>query len=188
VESKERRVLSYRSANGRFPYREWRNSLNDQDTEVAVDVRITRLSAGNFGDSRPIGGGVFESRIDFGPGYRIYFGMDGDEVILLCGGDKSTQDSDIARAKQHWKDYCSKYLSAAFRDSAGTFLVALRNVAAAQKGMTALAAEAGVNRENLYRMLSEDGNPRLDTLWAVLKAIGLRVSLEPSAPQLPRPR
>ena len=84
--------------------------------------------------------------------------------------------------------YCSKYLSAAFRDSAGTFLVALRNVAAAQKGMTALAAEAGVNRENLYRMLSEDGNPRLDTLWAVLKAIGLRVSLEPSAPQLPRPR
>ena len=76
--------------------------------------------------------------------------------------------------------YCSKYLSAAFRDSAGTFLVALRNVAAAQKGMSMLAAEAGVNRENLYRMLSEEGNPRLDTLWAVLKAIGLRVSLEPA--------
>jgi probable addiction module antidote protein len=77
--------------------------------------------------------------------------------------------------------YCSKYLSAAFRDSAGTFLVALRNVAAAQKGMSMLAAEAGVNRENLYRMLSEEGNPRLDTLWAVLKAIGLRVSLEPAS-------
>lgn len=105
VESKERRVLSYRSANGRFPYREWRNSLNDQDTEVAVDVRITRFNASNFGDSRPIGGGAFESRIDFGPGYRIYFGTDGDEVILLCGGDKSTQDADIARAKEHWKDY-----------------------------------------------------------------------------------
>ena len=77
--------------------------------------------------------------------------------------------------------YCSKYLSAAFRDSAGTFLVALRNVARAQKGMSKLAAEAGVNRENLYRTLSEEGNPRLDTLWAVLKATGLRVSLEPAS-------
>jgi putative addiction module killer protein len=72
---------------------------------VAVDVRITRFGAGNFGDSRPIGGGAFESRIDFGPGHRVYYGMDGDEVILLCGGDKSTQDADIARARQYWKDY-----------------------------------------------------------------------------------
>jgi probable addiction module antidote protein len=76
--------------------------------------------------------------------------------------------------------YCSKYLSAAFRDSAETFLMALRNVADAQKGMGKVAAEAGVNRENLYRTLSKSGNPRLDTLWAVLKAIGLRVSLEPA--------
>jgi probable addiction module antidote protein len=97
------------------------------------------------------------------------------------------RDELIGRLKD--PQYCSKYLSAAFRDSAGTFLVALRNVAGAQKGMTMLAAEAGVNRENLYRVLSEDGNPRLDTLWAVLKAIGLRVSLEPaSAPPLPRQR
>lgn len=83
--------------------------------------------------------------------------------------------------------YCSKYLSAAFRDSAATFLMALRNVADAQKGMRKLAAEAGVNRENLYRILSESGNPRLDTLWAVLKAIGLRVSLEPAGPLPVRP-
>lgn len=84
--------------------------------------------------------------------------------------------------------YCSKYLSAAFRDSAGTFLVALRNVAGAQKGMGNLAAEAGLNRENLYRTLSKRGNPRLDTLWAVLKVIGLRVSLEPvSGPTATRP-
>jgi len=105
VEAKEWRVLSYRSASGRFPYRYWRDSLNDEDTEVAVDVRITRFSVGNFGDSRPVGDGVFESRIDRGPGYRIYYGIDGDEVILLCGGDKSTQRADIARAKEHWKDY-----------------------------------------------------------------------------------
>lgn len=84
--------------------------------------------------------------------------------------------------------YCSKYLTAAFRDSAGTFLMALRNVADAQKGMSKLAAEAGVNRENLYRTLSENGNPRLDTLWPVLKAIGLRVSLEPASPTPPTQR
>ena len=52
-----------------------------------------------------IGDGAFESRIDFGPGYRIYYGIDGDEVILLCGGDKSTQNADIVRPKEHWKDY-----------------------------------------------------------------------------------
>jgi probable addiction module antidote protein len=84
--------------------------------------------------------------------------------------------------------YSSKYLSAAFRDSAGTFLIALRNVARAQKGMSKLAAQAGVNRENLYRTLSEEGNPRLDTLWAVLKAIGLRVSLEPASTPPPTRR
>ncbi len=83
--------------------------------------------------------------------------------------------------------YCSKYLSAAFRDSAGTFLIALRNAADAQKDMPKPIPEAGVDRENIYRLL-EDGNPRLDTLWAVLKAIGLRVSLEPViAPPPARP-
>ncbi len=105
MEARERRVLSYKDASGRLPYSEWRDSLHDEDTEVDVDVRITRLSAGNFGDSRPVGDGVFESRIDFGPGFRIYYGMDGDEVILLCGGDKSSQRADIVRAKEHWKDY-----------------------------------------------------------------------------------
>jgi putative addiction module killer protein len=105
VEARARKLLSYKSASRRFPYREWRNSLDDEDTEVAVDVRITRLSAGNFGDSRALGDGVFESRIDFGPGYRIYYGMDGDEVILLCGGNKSTQNANIARAKEQWRDY-----------------------------------------------------------------------------------
>src|SRR5580704_15249687 len=78
--------------------------------------------------------------------------------------------------------YASKYLSAAYADSAEAFLVALRDVADAQKGMTKLAAESGVNRENLYRMLSEDGNPRLDSLRAVLDAMGLRIKVEPISP------
>jgi probable addiction module antidote protein len=95
-------------------------------------------------------------------------------------------DGLLARLKD--PQSCSRYLSAAFRDSPDTFLAALRNVARARKGMGKLAAEAGVNRENLYRILSEEGNPRLDTPWAVLKAIGLRVSLEPaSALRRPQP-
>jgi probable addiction module antidote protein len=104
---------------------------------------------------------------------------------VMAGPTQMTRPAEDERDKLIGRlrdpQYCSKYLSAAFRDSAGTFLVALRNVAGAQKGMAMLAAEGGVNRENLYRMLSEDRNLRLDTLWAVLETIGLRVSLEPAS-------
>ncbi len=63
--------------------------------------RLKRASNGNFGDTKPVKGGVFEMRIDYGPGYRVYFFQRGKEiVILLCGGDKSTQNADIAQAKR----------------------------------------------------------------------------------------
>jgi probable addiction module antidote protein len=75
--------------------------------------------------------------------------------------------------------YAAKYLSAAAADSPEAFLVALRDVADSKNGMAELAAEAGVNRENLYRMLSEGGNPRLQSLTAILKALDLRLSIEP---------
>jgi probable addiction module antidote protein len=78
--------------------------------------------------------------------------------------------------------YASKYLSAAYADSLEAFLVALRDVGEAQKGMTKLATAAGVNRENLYRMLSEEGNPRLNSLRAVLGVLPLRVKFEPLVP------
>jgi putative addiction module killer protein len=70
-----------------------------------VDARIARLRGGNFGDSKPIGEGAAESRIHVGSGYRIYYGIDGENVVLLCAGDKSTQDRDIAAAKDCWKDH-----------------------------------------------------------------------------------
>jgi putative addiction module killer protein len=72
---------------------------------MAVQARVTRFATGNFGDCKPLGEGVAESRIDLGPGYRVYFGVEGETVILLQGGDKSTQDADIQKAKQNWKDY-----------------------------------------------------------------------------------
>ena len=78
--------------------------------------------------------------------------------------------------------YATKYLSAAYADSEEAFLVALRDVADVQKGMAGLAREAGVNRENLYRMLSQTGNPRLANLRAVLDVLKVRVIFEPATP------
>src|SRR5664279_4918262 len=80
-------------------FTEWFAGLRDREARARITVRIRRLSLGNPGDTRPVGGGVSEMRIDYGPGYRVYFVGRGDRVvILLSGGDKRQQDRDIARA------------------------------------------------------------------------------------------
>ena len=79
----------------------WIAKLRDREARARITVRIRRLSLGNPGDVKPVGSGVLEMRIDYGPGYRIYFVRRGDTVVvLLCGGDKRTQDRDIARARE----------------------------------------------------------------------------------------
>jgi putative addiction module killer protein len=88
-----------------MPFRDWRLGLTDKKLKAAVDARITRLRLGVFGDSKPVGDGVLESRIDFGPGYRIYYAVHGEEILLLCGGDKSSQSADIIRAKSALADH-----------------------------------------------------------------------------------
>lgn len=105
MEARERNILYYRTPSGKIPFREWRFGM-DENARASVDARVARFRSGNFGDSRPIGSGASESRIHFGPGYRIYYGIDGmDLVILLCGGDKSTQNTDIACARKYWDEY-----------------------------------------------------------------------------------
>ena len=80
-------------------YSSWFEKLRDKAAKVRIDIRIRRLSLGNPGDVKPVGEGVSELRVNFGPGYRIYFVQRGDEfVVLLAGGDKSTQDQDIREA------------------------------------------------------------------------------------------
>lgn len=89
-----------------MPFDEWLRDLRDQNAVARVLGRIGRVRLGNLGDCKPVGGGVSELRVDHGPGYRVYFGQKGDAlVILLCGGDKRTQDRDIRQAQEYWGDY-----------------------------------------------------------------------------------
>ncbi|MDR0759247.1 MAG: type II toxin-antitoxin system RelE/ParE family toxin [Treponema sp.] len=82
-------------------FKTWIRGLGDQVTQTIINARIRRISAGNFGDSKPVRNGVSELRIDYGPGFRVYFTRRREKiVVLLCGGDKSTQSRDIETAKQ----------------------------------------------------------------------------------------
>jgi putative addiction module killer protein len=89
-------------------FRKWRLKLRDERARAMIASRLDRLAFGNAGDVKPVGQGVSELRIDYGPGYRVYFIWRGKEIIiLLCGGDKSTQAKDIATAKrlaEEWRE------------------------------------------------------------------------------------
>ncbi len=80
--------------------------MRDIRARAQIEVRLRRVSAGNFGDSKSVGEGVVELRVDLGAGYRVYFAKHGQTlVILLCGGDKASQQNDITRAKDYWADW-----------------------------------------------------------------------------------
>lgn len=91
---------------GRDPFIEWREQIRDTKAKIAIDRRIMRMEIGNFGDHKPLRDGVWELRIDVGPGYRIYYAKLGlTVVLLLCGGDKRKQVDDIDRACRYWRDW-----------------------------------------------------------------------------------
>jgi putative addiction module killer protein len=98
-------VREYNDRNGLSPYAAWFDHLNPQ-AAAKVAVAMTRLALGNFSNVKGVGSGVLECRIDFGPGYRVYFGKDGERlVILLGGGTKKRQQRDIQAALANWQDY-----------------------------------------------------------------------------------
>lgn len=98
-------LVVYVAEEGKAPFDDWFNKL---DTAAALKVRtaLAQIETGNIGDVKPVGQDVSERRITFGPGYRVYFGQDGDTlVILLCGGTKKRLSKDIEQAKELWDDY-----------------------------------------------------------------------------------
>jgi putative addiction module killer protein len=98
-------VLEYVDTSGSGPFASWFQTL-DATAAAKVTTAVRRLELGNFSNVKGVGAGVFEYRIDFGPGYRVYFGKDGDSVVILVGGGtKKRQDRDIAVAQQRWADY-----------------------------------------------------------------------------------
>ena len=98
-------IREYVRPDGRNPFRLWFDRLNAEAARKVTGA-LYRLGLGNFSNTKGVGGGVFECRIDFGPGYRVYFGKDGEEiVILLHGGTKQRQEDDIVLAKAYWTEY-----------------------------------------------------------------------------------
>ena len=99
-------VLHYVTSSGRDIIRDWLDGLHDPRAAARIILRMDRLGFGNFGDCKPLKDGVWELRIDYGPGYRVYYAMVNRQcVLLLCGGDKRKQSRDIRKAAEYLKDY-----------------------------------------------------------------------------------
>jgi putative addiction module killer protein len=99
-------LFRYQRDDGREPFSEWLNGLRDKVAQTRIRMRLRQLELGNFGDVEPVGEGVMELRVHVGAGYRVYCGRHGKAVVLLlCGGDKGSQDADIKRAKDLWAEW-----------------------------------------------------------------------------------
>lgn len=106
MEVKERDIEIYEQADGKRPFEDWLNNLRDGMTRNRIRSRLDKVATGNFGDFKQVGEGVSELRFTFGPGYRVYYALDGEKIVLLLiGGDKASQEKDIEKAKEFWNDY-----------------------------------------------------------------------------------
>ena len=101
-----KQVIVYADGSGREPFTEWLHGLRDVMGRQRILARVARLAQGNYGDYAPVGEGVHELRMFFGPGYRVYFGEHGRNiVVVLCSGDKDSQHRDIPQAHTYWREY-----------------------------------------------------------------------------------
>lgn len=106
MRSNPRELRIYETEQGEPPFSSWLDSLRDREAKARIRKRLNRVELGNLGDYRSVGDGVFEFRVDYGSGYRVYFAqVDLIVILLLCGGNKSTQERDIIQAKQFWTDF-----------------------------------------------------------------------------------
>lgn len=191
-------------------FQDWMERLSDAKGKACILARLAGARAGNFGDCEPVGDGVSEMRVQYGPGYRVYFIRDGLSVyVLLCGGDKGSQKRDIAKAKENGagaeggramsrqyrefdasayldsEEAIAEYLSAAAEDdNPEVLLLAIADVAKA-RGMAQVAKDAGLGRESLYKALAPGAHPRYATIAAVLKALGVRLAISAAQKEEP---
>jgi putative addiction module killer protein/probable addiction module antidote protein len=176
----------------------WFRNLRDRRARVRID----RLSLGNPGDAKPVGEGVWELRIDYGPGYRVYFVRRGETVIvLLAGGKKRSQAQDIDIALRlartlwleamtetktiSWKtedhletaEDIAAYLEAVFEDGHPELIGYALGAVSRSKGMTEIARRTGLGRQSLYKALSPEGRPEFATVLKVVRALGLKLTV-----------
>ncbi len=106
MREQQKHIRYYKTKGGRSPFPEWLETLSDHKGRAKIKGRLERVERGNFGDAKSVGEGVYELRIHYGAGYRVYFSnIDRIIVLLLCGGTKGSQNKDIKLAIQYWKDY-----------------------------------------------------------------------------------
>ena len=106
MEASPHELVIYETEQSEAPFQEWLDSLRDPSARARIKKRLDRIKLGNLGDYKALGEGVYELRIDYGPGYRVYYGkVDSIIILLLCAGDKNTQAKDIDLAKQFWNDF-----------------------------------------------------------------------------------
>lgn len=196
-------VREYLTADGRNVFRDWLKTL-DRAVRARIQARVLRFELGNLGDHKHVGAGVWEARLAFGPGYRIYFGKDGDTVVvLLAGGSKASQIADIrrgrvsggtswrartmARRSKDWnvglaedlrnREFARAFLLGAI-DEGVPLQVALAKVVRAM-GVKEFAAKVGMASPNVLRAIDLRHNPTQDTLNRLLRPFKLRLTLAP---------
>ena len=200
-------IRHYVDRAGRDVFDEWLTSLRDARAQAKIAIRVNRLAAGNFGDCKSLRQGLYELRVDWGPGvlrddrerlhsaavrwrqaearrgYRTgsaaFEGLQRKKRNTMKRKTSTSHDEAMILRLRKDTKFAAEYLRAALEeeDEPRVLLIALRHLAQAQ-GIAKVAKAAGIERESLYRALSAQGNPRLSTLFAVTKAIGLRLTVE----------
>ena len=106
IRHQKRKAVEYTAGSGKKPFSDWLLKLKDRKGRAIILRRINQAEEGNLGTYRDLHDGLFELKVNYGPGYRVYFGLDGNVLlVLLCGGDKGSQVRDIDLARKYWSDY-----------------------------------------------------------------------------------